>query len=230
MYQDHETVRTRTGEFHTRENRLKAQEEAHQLPAQPEVEWIKPTRKHPGAQLTRNMAVAASLVICALALRQGALPGLEGTVDAVMTAVSSDTLLNDKLGKLSFVSSLFPEATLVFGEQRAELSMPVSGGMVVHAWSEGEPYISWRSDSDVVKASADGEVIGVYHGNGDERLVQVLGSDGIACLYGNMGEISVQTGDVVQAGEVIGTVMQGADLVLEVRQNGYSVDPALFLQ
>lgn len=229
MCQDHESARTRTGEFHTRENRLKAQEELCRLPEKTEVEWIKPTRKRTGEQLTRNMAVAASLVICALALRQGALPGLEGTVDAVMTAVSSDTLLNDSLGKLSFVSSLFPEATLVFGEKRSELSMPVSGGMVVHAWSEGEPYIAWRSDSDVVKSSAAGEVIGVYHGNGDERLVQVLGDDGLSCLYGNLSEISVQTGDWVQAGEVIGTVKQGADLVLEVRQNGYSVDPALFL-
>lgn len=230
MMQENESVRTRTGEFHTRENRLIAQQEMPKLPeSKAEVEWIEKPKKRPGEQLMRNMAVAASLVICALALRQGALPGLDGTVDAVMTAVTSDTLLDDSLGKLSFVSSLFPEATLVFGEQRTELSLPVSGGLVVHAWSEGEPYISWRSESDVVTSSAAGEVIGVYHGNGEERLVQVLGDNGVSCLYGNLSEVSVQTGDAVQVGEVLGTVMQGSDLVLEVRQNGVSVDPALFL-
>ena len=228
--QQNEPGRTRTGEFHTRENRLMAQQEAPKPPeSKAEVEWVETPKKRPGEQLMRNMAVAASLVICALALRQGALPGLDGTVDAVMTAVTSDTLLDDSLGKLSFVSSLFPEATLVFGEQRVELSMPVSGGMVVHAWSEAEPYIAWRAESDVVTSSAAGEVIGVYHGNGEERLVQVLGDDGVSCLYGNLSEVSVQTGDAVQAGEVLGTVMQGGDLVLEVRQNGISVDPALFL-
>jgi len=232
MMQPKAQGRTRTGEFHTREKRLMAQQvtESKLSDHKSQVEWIETPRKRPGEQLTRNMAVAASLVLCALALRQGALPGLDGTVDAVITAVTSDTLLDDSLGKLSFVSSLFPEATLVFGEQRAELSMPVSGGMVVHAWSEGEPYISWRSDSDVVTASGAGEVIGVYHGNGHERLVQVLGDDGISCLYGNLGEVSIQTGDAVQAGEVLGTVLQGSDLVLEVRQNGVSVDPALFLR
>jgi len=228
MMENREAGTTRTGEFHTRENRLRAQEETEKLP-QSQVEWIEAPKKRPGEQLMRNMAVAASLVICAVALRQGAVPGLDGTVDAVMTAVSGDMLLDDSLGKLSFVSSLFPEATLVFGEQRRELSVPVSGGMVVHAWSEAEPYISWRSDSDVVMASASGEVIGVYHGLDEERLVQVLGDHGISCLYGNLSEVSVQTGDAVQAGDVLGTVMTGSDCVLEVRQNGVSVDPALFL-
>ena len=92
-----------------------------------------------------------------------------------------------------------------------------------------EPYISFRSASDVVQASCDGEVIGVYHGHGEERLVQIMGDRGVSCLYGNMAEVSVQTGDSIQSGDVLGTVMTGNDLVLEVRQNGISVDPALYL-
>ena len=177
----------------------------------------------------RNLTMASVLVLCAVTLRSGALPPLSDVTDAVLTAATDDSLLDDQLGKLSFVSTLFPEATLVFGEsRRSELSMPVSGGVVVHAWSQAEPYMSWRTDNDRVTAAADGEVIGVYHGNGEERLVQVMGDSGIACLYGNLAEVSVQTGDAVRAGDLLGTLLNGAEAVFEVRRDGMSIDPALF--
>ncbi len=222
--------RTQVGELHVRTRRLTPP----QAPA-PQVEWVEPPKKRPGESLLRNMAVAASLVLCAVALRSGALPALDGASDVLMAAATSDQnlddpLLDDTLGRLSFVSALFPEATLVFGQSDdAALALPVSGGTVVHAWSQQEPYMSWRSASKAVTAAADGEVIGVYHGNGDERLVQVMGYDGLACLYGNLGEVAVSTGDAVSAGDTLGTLMTGADCVFEVRRDGMSIDPALYL-
>ena len=213
---------TRTGGFHTRENRL--------TETQPTVEYQEPPRRKQGEHLMRNLATASALVLCAVALRQGALPGTGSAVDAVMTAVTDNTLLDDTLGRLSFVSSLFPEATLVFGEQTyPELSLPVSGGTVVHVWSEAEPYTTWRSDAHTVTSSISGEVIGVYHGENEELLVQVMANDGLACLYGNLAEVSVATGDAVQAGDVLGTIMTGADCVMELRRDGISIDPSAML-
>ena len=195
----------------------------------PRIEWKQSTKKQPGEQLLRNMAVASALLICAVALRSGALPALSPAADAVLTAATDESLLDDPLGRLSFVSSLFPEAALVFGAMEDSLALPVSGGVVVHAWSEAEPWMAWRTGGDTVTASADGEVVGVYHGNGDERLVQVVGADGTACMYGNLAEAAVATGDRVSAGDPIGTLIPGADAVLEVRRNGVSIDPALLL-
>lgn len=213
---------TRTGGFHTRENRLSGQ--------QADVEMQEPPKRKAGEHLMRNLATASALVLCAVALRQGALPGTGPTVDAVMTAVTDNTLLDDTLGRLSFVTSLFPEATLVFGEQTyPELSLPVSGGTVVHVWSEAEPYTTWRSDARTVTSSIDGEVIGVYHGEDEELLVQVMATDGLACLYGNLAEVSVSTGDAVQTGDILGTVMTGADCVMELRRDGVSIDPSAML-
>lgn len=213
---------TRTSGFHTRESRL-AQQQAI-------VEWQEPPKKRTGEHLLRNLATASALVLCAVALRQGALPGTSSAVDAVLTAVTDNTLLDDTLGRLSFVSSLFPEATLVFGEQTyPALELPVSGGTVVHAWSEAEPYTTWRSDSRTVTSSLSGEVIGVYHGDGEELLVQVLAADGLACLYGNLAEVSVTMGDAVQAGDVLGSVMAGKDCVMELRRDGVSIDPMVML-
>lgn len=201
--------------------------ETEQLPS---IEWKQAGRRRPGEQLLRNMAVAGALLICAVTLRSGALPSLSPAADAVLTAATDDSLLNDSLGRLSFVSSLFPEATLVFGAMDDALALPVSGGMVVHAWSEAEPWMAWQTGSRTVTAAAEGEVVGVYHGNGDERLVQVLGADGIACLYGNLAGVSVSTGDAVASGDPIGTLMTGADAVFEVRRDGVSIDPALLLE
>lgn len=178
----------------------------------------------------RNLAVAAALVLCAVTLRTGAVPPLNNTTDLILTAATDDSLLDDDLGKLSFVSALFPEAVLVFGQQNgAALSMPVSGGVVVHAWSVAEPYMSWRTGSRNVTASAAGEVTGVYHGMGEELLVEVRGNDGLSCIYGNLAETFVRTGDAVTAGETLGTLNADADAVFEVRRNGMSIDPALFL-
>jgi len=191
-----------------------------------EVVWQEPVKRRFGESFFKNIAVASALVLCAVTLRTGAIPPLSQAADAVLTAATDQSLLDDQLGKLSFVSALFPEATLVFGETHVDtLAVPVSGGVVVHAWSETEPYISWRASGSQVNAVSGGEVIGVYHGNGDERLVQVLNDDGVACLYGNLAEVYVQTGDAVVAGEPLGTLLSGTDCVFELRQNGRSVNP-----
>lgn len=211
---------TRTGGFHTRENKLMMEQTK-------AIEWHEPAKRNSGEHLMRNLATASALVLCAVALRQGALPGTGSAVDAVMTAVTDNSLLDDSLGRLSFVTSLFPEATLVFGEQTyRELALPVSGGIVVHTWSEMEPYTSWRSNSSAVVSSIDGEVIGVYHGESEERLVQVMSDDGLACLYGNLARVNVTTGDAVRAGDLLGEVMAGEDCVMELRRDGVSIDPA----
>ena len=215
--------RTQVGAMHIRKPRVMAVQQ------ETAIQWKEPVKRRIGDRLMRNLSVAASLVLCAVVLRTGAIPELSAATDAVLTAASDDSLLNDQLGRLSFVSALFPEATLVFSGNTGDLVLPVSGGVVVHAWSPAEPYMSWRTgDSQVTSASA-GEVIGVYHGNGDERLVQVLGTDGLACLYGNLAQVNVQTGDAVGVGDPIGTLMTGADFVFEVRRDGQSIDPAVFL-
>lgn len=189
-----------------------------------------PENSPPVSRFWRNLAVSGALVLCAVTLRTGAVPPLDDTADLLLTAATDDSLLDEDLGKLSFVSALFPEAVLVFGQQAHEaLSMPVSGGVVVHGWSEAEPYLAWRTNGTQVTAAAEGEVEGVYHGMGDELLVAVRANDGLSCIYGNLAEVFVRTGDAVSAGELLGTLAVGADAVFEVRRDGMSIDPALYL-
>ncbi len=210
--------------------RIRSRRIVPEAPKPPAIQWIEPVKKKRGEALMKNLTVSAALILCAVTLRTGAIPPLGKTADVIMTAATDNSLLDDQLGKLSFVSALFPEAVLVFGEMEAEhMLAPVSTGMVVHAWSEAEPYMSWRSDEEWIASSCAGEVIGVYHGNGDERLVQVQGSDGLSCLYGNLGEVSVQIGDSVSVGSMLGKLLPGEDCVFEVRRDGRSIDPAIYL-
>ena len=219
----HESMGTQVSRMQIRRRKTEPE------PPQPAIQWKAAVQKHPGERLLSNMAVAAALCICAVVLRTGALPPLSPAADAVLTAATDHTLLDESLGRLSFVSSLFPEAALVFGGMDDTLALPVSGGAVVHAWSQAEPWMSWQAATRTIRSAGAGEVIGVYHGNGDERLVQVMGEDGIACLYGNLEEVCVSMGDAVAAGDVIGNLLPGADAVFEVRRSGVSIDPALLL-
>ena len=195
-----------------------------------DIEWVKTPKKHWQERLLPNLAIASALMLCAVALKTGAIPPLTDAVQSVMSAATDDSLLNGDLGKLSFVSSIFPEASLVFGESGGKLTMPVEAASVVHAWSQSEPFISWDAQTKIVTSAMAGEVIGVYHGNEDERLVQVLGTDGLSCLYGNLASVTVSTGDMVQTGDPLGTLMAGQPCVMEVRQDGLSVDPAVMMR
>lgn len=195
----------------------------------PQADWQTHPQKKTDDGFLRNLSVAAALVICAVTLRTGVLPELKQTSDIIMTAATDQSLLDDQLGKLSFVSSLFPEAVLVFGEERSpQLSTPVSDGSIVHTWSEQEPYMSWRTGSQLVSATAGGEVSGVYHGAGDEWLVEVVGDNGMSYLYGNLGCVDVHTGDSVASGAIIGQLLPDSDFVFEVFRNGNSIDPTSF--
>ena len=100
----------------------------------------------------------------------------------------------------------------------------------IRPWSQSEPFISWDAQTKIVTSAMAGEVIGVYHGNEDERLVQVLGADGLSCLYGNLASVTVSTGDMVQTGDPLGTLLDGQPCVMEVRQDGLSVDPAVMMR
>lgn len=194
------------------------------------INWAEVPKRGRGEGFAKNLAVSSALVLCVVTLRAGALPTMNDMTDVVLAAATDQSLLDEQLGKLSFVNALFPEAVLVFGEhQTSDLVLDISADQVVHAWSEQEPYISCAVPDRQVYSPCGGEVVAVYHGNGDERLVQIMSDDGIACLIGNLQDIHVQTGDYVTSSTLIGTLLPDVSCVIEVRENGCSIDPAPYL-
>ena len=101
----------------TKQTELRVRPRRTELAAsKPDIEWVKTPKKHWQERLLPNLAIASALMLCAVALKTGAIPPLTDAVQSVMSAATDDSLLNGDLGKLSFVSSIFPEASLVFGE------------------------------------------------------------------------------------------------------------------
>ena len=189
-----------------------------------ELVWEQARRWRPGRTLMKNLAVSAALVISAVTLRCGALPGAEQAVDAVLTAAGEDTLLDDRLGKLSFVGSFFPEAALVFGSND-DYAWPVEEGTAVHAWNEAEPYMAWQTTDGSVFSAADGVVMETGCGADGLRTLTVRNEDGLLCVYGGLKTIEREEGDSVARGEHLGTVGEQL-LCMEVFRSGRSIDPA----
>ncbi len=190
-----------------------------------EIEWIKPRKKDFAERLTRNVAVAAALLLCAVAVRNAALPQSKDVFSAIADSVSMN--LDESLGKLSFVSSLLPESALVFwnsSNDAVQVSAPVHGD-VVHVFHEDEPYIALLGVTTDVRVAGDGEVMNVAHGDGEERVVRVRHDNGLETLYGNLQECFVLEGDQVYEGDIIGETAQKQPVFFEVRKDGRSIDP-----
>jgi len=115
----------------TKQTELRVRPRRTELAAsKPDIEWVKTPKKPWQERLLPNLAIVSALMLC-LALKTGAIPPLTDAVQSVMSAATDDSLLNGDLGKLSFVSSIFPEASLVFGESGGKLTMPVEAASVV---------------------------------------------------------------------------------------------------
>ena len=179
--------------------------------------------------LGKNLAVVGCLALITLAL-QGA--GQQENVSVFSALQSSLTASWDEdVGKLSFVSELLPqELRAVWNETPAvEVFQPMNGE-TVHAWSREEPYLEINGTVHDVRACANGEVMSVAHGMGEERIMRLRHSDGCESLYGNLAECFVQAGDQVTAGEIIGVRMKEKPLAFELRVDGRSIDPQSHLQ
>ena len=190
------------------------------IPGVPRCRW--------GRHLTRNLALAGMLLLTVTAVRSAHLP----TGETVLTAVQSliDGPWDDRLGKISFVSTLFPEAVSVFFESPTEEAL-VSPcfGRISHPWRSDEPYIGYAADDSRVFAVAPGQVMSVAHGNGEELVVRVRQEDGLETLYYGLVSLAVREGDIVTGQTCLGRALPSREILIEVRRSGLPIDPTPLL-
>ena len=178
-----------------------------------------------GEKLARNLALAGMLVLTVAAIHNAEWP----SGPAVLTAVREmiDPAWDESLGKISFVSHLFPDTVAVFFESglQADLTAPCFG-TVTHSWTDAEPYIGYASSDLRVYAAADGQVMSVAHGLNDERIVRVRHENGLETLYYNLASVHVQEGDAVTASTCLGLRLPLEEAFMEVRRSGRAIDPS----
>lgn len=177
-----------------------------------------------GERLARNLALAGMLVLTIAAVRNAQLPTGQTVLTAVQDMIDSDW--DESLGKISFVSNLFPETVSVFfaSSPKAALTAPCFGALA-HKWSANEPYLSYENSDGKVYALSAGQVMSLAHGMDEERIIRVRQEDGLETLYYNLAAVHVAEGDRVTTETCLGDAIANRQVVVEVRREGRSIDP-----
>lgn len=122
----------------------------------------------------------------------------------------------------------------------AFLSQPTRGGVMTSGY--GERWHSFHKGIDIagnigddVLVAMDGEVVyAQYNDGGYGNLIIVKHEDNMSTYYGHLNDFSVEVGDKVQKGNIIGKVgntgfSTGPHLHFELRVNNEPVDPTNYI-
>jgi murein DD-endopeptidase MepM/ murein hydrolase activator NlpD len=170
--------------------------------------------------------ICAALAIAILIIGTVTAPGAGNGVKADSHAASQEFDIPEDIGKLKFVESL-DDVTSVMSVLPDDAAVYPSDGEVVTAFGQA-------GSCGVRFGAADGTVYSIARGTvaatgeiGGEGYVKTLLDTGETVLYVGLDPL-VQTDDIVQPGQIIGTVT--ADyLYVEMKQGETYVDPAAYI-
>ena len=203
-----------------------------------ETEQITPTKPYeeipsiprPGGmlKLTRNTAFLMLLLVCLASIHNQQLPDGRTVLTAVQSTVDQEW--DESLGRITFVDNMMPQTLSVFfqEEETYSLSLPCNGTLV-HLWETHAPYVSFNTAGSVL-AIADGEVMSLSHDSTDQLSLRIRHENGLESVYYHLASTPLREGDMVASGEAIGSLQEGHNLVLDVRRNGLSIDPAAYFR
>ncbi len=186
-----------------------------------------PERKSGFLKLNRNVAFLMLLMVCLASIHNSTLPSGKTVLTALQQTVDSDW--DETLGQITFVDQLLPQTLSVFFAQpmNTSLSLPCLGSMA-HPWQADAPYVSFVPDTSAALAMADGEVMNVSHGADNALTLRIRHDSGLESVYYHLSAVFCREGDIVKKGDTIATISQGQNLVVDVRRDGLSVDPAAY--
>lgn len=177
-------------------------------------------------RLLRNSFLACAVLLGILALGNLEQPWAKKASNHIEKALTMDINLDESLGQLSFVRKLMPESALVFFNLSSEheYQRPANGELT-HAYSASQPWLMFASaPGSAVYAIADGMVSAVSPLSDGSYGVLIDHGNGLESVTANLLSASVQAGDPVPKGGVLGNA--GENTYFELRQGGQAVDPS----
>lgn len=189
-------------------------------------------------KLLRNTAICAVAALVIWGIASSSTPAGQEASDAIKNVINYEMDLEDDLGDLKFVDNMLgedsdlvstqagedaaaeevAEAPAEGEEAAAEFVYPLDGIVTATFAENGSGAIIAKADSAEVKSSRAGKVAEV-----SENFVSIVnGDDSVTTYYGV--EPSVQTGDSVEAGQVIGQLLSEV-LYVEQDKGGEKTDP-----
>lgn len=176
-------------------------------------------------RLLRNSLLACAVLLGVLALGNLEQPWAVKASRSIEQALTMKVDLDQSLGRLSFVQKLMPESALVFFNLSGdhELLSPVQGECT-HAYQSAQPWLMFAAESGAnVCAAADGTIAAVSPLSDGSYGVLIDHGEGLESVTANLSAVSLQAGDAVLKGGILGTA--GGSVYFELRQGGESVDP-----
>lgn len=184
-------------------------------------------RPSPFLKLNRNLAFLMLLLVCLASVHNQQLPDGQTVLTAVQSTLQEDW--DESLGKITFVDHLLPETLSVFFDTGASASFSLPClGTLGHTWETQAPYLSFIPSDETALSVANGEVMSLSHGADDSLCLRIRHADDLESVYYHLSSVCVQEGDTVKAGDEIGQICRGQNLILDVRKNGLSINPLSF--
>ena len=174
-------------------------------------------------QLPKKAMICAAVSLCLGAVIYAAIPGQQA--EMVMSHLTAGFEYDETLGRLQYVSNILPESTMVFlsSDSAFELSNVVpESAQTAHAWSQNEPWLEYSVVGNVDSCS-DGEIMSVIENEKDSYTVRISHQDGYESVYSGLSCVHASEGDIISAGEQIGTAAGAA--AFELRKDGLSIHP-----
>ena len=176
-------------------------------------------------RMTRNFLCVALLVVCIYAVRTAQYA--DENVLAAAARSMTESPWEENLGRIQFVSHMFPETQAVFWSENHTPELAIqSCDTFVHTWSEDEPYISIRTDSGSAYALGSGTITTIAADHNQNQIVTVDHGNGYTSTYYGLSNCLLSEGSHVAAGDTIGHTASSNEMVVEIKQYGLPIDPA----
>ncbi|MDD3243663.1 MAG: M23 family metallopeptidase [Eubacteriales bacterium] len=179
--------------------------------------------------LPLQLFVCGAICLVIIGMKYIDLPVMDDALQGLKIAVSAQSDVDSALGKLKFVTNLFPEkATEVFNPQDAALSLPVSG-TVMGMGSESPYAVEVVCDAQQPVKAAAGRVF--YSGSSIsyDTMVRLVHDDGYETIYTGFAP-QVKAGDNVEAGQSLGVAEAGSSVLFMVYRDGAAVRASDYLR
>ncbi|MDD4797060.1 MAG: M23 family metallopeptidase [Eubacteriales bacterium] len=180
-------------------------------------------------KLPLQLFICGAICLVIIGMKNIDLPIANDALQGLKIAVSAQSDMDKALGKLRFVTNLFPETTEVFNPTSDKIMLPVSGS--IQSVETEAPYaISMVADTEApVSAVGAGRVF--YAGNSATygTLVRVVHNGGFETVYTGLTP-TVKAGDDVAAGQSLGILPAGTQLRFLVYQDGAAIPAQDYLE
>jgi murein DD-endopeptidase MepM/ murein hydrolase activator NlpD len=180
-----------------------------------------------------QIAICSGVILLALALKVIDTPQTQSVSATVEQAITTETNLDQNLGRLQFVQNMFSDSVAVFWQKAPDKLQSPFNGRVSAKYSLTTPGIEITGKESDVYACYDGRVSDVAEDEEGNFTVTISHSGGLNTVYARLLATDVKAKDRVKKGDRIGLAQEkgeGYAMFLQVQLNDLVVDPLPYFQ